>query len=375
MDPEQFLATHWQKRPLMQRQADAFSGPVLPVDEAAWLATLADVESRLVFTDRSGDDLRYRLDQGPFEERELADLPDRDWTLLVNDVDKHLPDFRDWFSAIDFIPDWRIDDLMISVAAPGGSVGPHLDNYDVFLVQVTGEREWITGDPSAVKPDPRSEGLSLLAPFDAVDRWTAVPGDVLYLPPGMPHWGVAKELCTTYSIGMRAPTRNELLAGDARIRNMDPVFDEDEAFYTDPDLVAAEAGAGRIAPEAIDRIRAQGLLGDERPDVEIATVLGSVITDPKAWLLPDPLPATVSPTRIHGMARLAWSTIAAEPRVFVNGESVTVTPDQLAVFREWCRSRQVTADGLAALAGYPGGCDLADWLRRQGTFDADHDVK
>ena len=116
--------------------------PVLEPDELAWLATLPDVESRLVFTEGTRANARYRVEHGPFEEQRLSELPQSNWTLLVQDVEKHLPDFRQWFECVTFVPDWRIDDLMISFAAPGGSVGPHQDNYDVFLCQGMGRREW-----------------------------------------------------------------------------------------------------------------------------------------------------------------------------------------------------------------------------------------
>ena len=142
MSAERFLATCWQKTPLHLPGALDSESPALSGEELAWLATLDDVESRLVFTERHDGGTRYRVESGPFDEELLSSLPDSDWTLLVQDVEKHLPDFRQLLSLVPFIPDWRIDDLMISFAAPGGSVGPHKDNYDVFLCQGSGHREW-----------------------------------------------------------------------------------------------------------------------------------------------------------------------------------------------------------------------------------------
>ena len=371
--PEKFLATHWQKRPLMMRDAVEFHGPVLSADEAAWLATQADVESRLVFTDRSGGEQIFRLEQGPFSESDLSDLPTEDWTLLIQDVEKHLPEFRQWFDAIDFIPDWRIDDLMISVAAPGGSVGPHADNYDVFLVQVSGTRDWITGPRDSAEPDQSAEGLSLLQPFEAEHRWNARPGDVLYLPPGVPHWGVAKTLCTTYSIGMRAPTQHELVAGADRVLDKPSgESDSDDRFYEDPDLSPFESAAGEISAEALDRLAAQALLPDDLTANDRARVLGNVVTDPKAWLMPEPASDGDAPERIHGMAQLAWAVIEGTSRVFVNGADRAVEPDQLTVFQRWCDSRVITTAEIDALHGTGNGAEYVEWLRLQGAFDAGH---
>jgi len=139
--------------------------PSLSADELGWLATLPDVESRLIFTETAADRTTYRVQDGPFTEEELASLPARNWTLIVQDVEKHLPDFRQFFAAVSFIPDWRIDDLMVSCAAPGGSVGPHLDNYDVFLCQGMGSRKWTLTDPAAAIVDTSAQQLSLLQPF------------------------------------------------------------------------------------------------------------------------------------------------------------------------------------------------------------------
>ncbi len=177
---QRFLDVHWQKKPL--RIPGAISGelPTLTADELAWLATLDDVESRLVFTERHDDRVTYRVEHGPFASAELEDLPSNDWTLLVQDVDKHLPDFRAYFALTDFIPDWRIDDLMVSFAAPGGSVGPHQDNYDVFLVQGSGSRCWHLAEAESIAPALDSQVLRLLEEFLDPSPVVAKNGDVLY---------------------------------------------------------------------------------------------------------------------------------------------------------------------------------------------------
>lgn len=383
LDADQFLAEHWQKQPLFLAGALPPSLPSLAADELAWLATLPDVESRLVVTERDGDRPGYRLENGPFDEKALRSLPPEDWTLLVQDVDKHLPDFRDWFATVDFIPDWRIDDLMVSLAAPGGSVGPHLDNYDVFLCQGQGSRDWRTGDPSRARVDASAEDLALLRPFDIANRYKARDGDVLYLPPGIPHWGIAQDLCVTYSIGMRAPTRQELQVGSARVLDTDQQDSDKQLadlFYADPDLCAAEAQAGCISAEAVARVRSQGLLDVSLTDAAMARVLGCVVTDPKAWLMPEALEAPSieqPPTqcRVHGMARLAWFEAGDERLVFVNGAYRNVDARGLLLARHLCANRDNQGIDLDEYWAEAGSRELLQWMFKEGLFDAGHSTE
>jgi len=323
--------------------------PTLSPDEIAWLATLDDVESRLILTDRSGRDVRYRVEHGPFSDETLAALSERDWALLVHDVEKHLPDFRVWFSTVPFIPDWRIDDLMVSCAAPGGSVGPHRDNYDVFLCQGSGGREWRLAPPGhAAVPQDAGE-LSLVAPFDDPEPQIAAPRHVLYLPPGVPHWGIARDLCVTWSIGMRAPSLVEMrcgiereAAGSFRGTGIVP-------FYSDPDLSSAEAVPGGISARAVARARHWLGGGNELDESQLALALGVVVTDPKAWLAPErtddkvigqflenrePVPEL----RVHGMAQLAFSD-AGGGWVFANGHGRHAGASEVALMRALCAER------------------------------------
>ena len=262
---ETFLARHWQKKPLFMAAALARLRPAVTRNELAWLATLDDVESRIVFTDRSGAVRRYRAISGPFDPDYLAALPRRDWTLLVHDVEKHLPALRKLFACIPFVPDWRCDDLMISFAAPGGGVGPHLDNYDVFLCQGIGVREWrITS--AALAPSPESSrDLALLEEFSGTAH-VAREGDVLYVPPGVAHWGTAQRACLTYSLGMRAPQLSDLA---------DTLPDDEHSatFYRDPDLAVTESQPGRISERAIARA-AKLLAGTGAVSNDVARSLG-----------------------------------------------------------------------------------------------------
>ena len=355
--------------------------PSLSADELGWLAIQPDVECRLVFTETAGNRTIYRVQDGPFTETELASLPARDWTLLVQDVEKHLPDFRAYFAAADFIPDWRIDDLMVSCAAPGGSVGPHRDNYDVFLCQGSGRRKWKLGDSTSAVVDSAAEQLSLLMPFAATSTDLADTGDILYLPPGTPHWGVAEDLCVTYSIGMRAPHKAELASAADRLYGDDAgetiAGSIEEVFYSDADLELAEAEPGLISARSIQRLRDQKLLSREFSDEQLATVLGSVVTDTKAWLTPD-IPekndvaqivsrlGSEAKLSVHGMARIAYCALAGSRLLFANGFVRELHPQNLDIVRELCSARTVCT---LAIDGHSELATLIEWLLMKGVFD------
>ncbi len=232
-----FLRDYWQKRPLLIRGAfPDFQTPVMP-DDLAGLACEEGALSRLIVHDRASDGWSVRT--GPFQEEEFPGMPDHDWTLLVQDVDKWDPDVRALIGYFDFLPRWRMDDVMISFAATGGSVGAHVDQYDVFLLQAYGHRRWqidasesISGKrpPLGFRDDVE---LKLLKRFKPTHDWVLAPGDMLYLPPNVPHNGVAEDPCLTFSFGMRAPSSAELI-GDW-LDNL--VADADESIrYQDPDL-------------------------------------------------------------------------------------------------------------------------------------------
>ena len=356
--------------------------PSLDSGELAWLATQDDVESRLVMTQGVGEETHYQVRHGPFQDNEMSSLPSRNWTLLVQDVEKHLPDFRALFDLLDFIPDWRIDDLMVSFAAPGGSVGPHMDNYDVFLCQGEGRREWHIGAKDTCIPDTSSDELSLLKPFVDHAPRTAADGDVLYVPPGVPHWGIAREFCMTYSIGMRAPSLAELNASAARL--FDDSDDESahasttdsEVFYQDPDLTIDEAVPGLISVAGIRRAKETLRKRTPLDDEQVAMILGSVATDPKAWLAPECVSdeearnilGTMDPgtkLSVHGMARIAYCDSGGSRLIFANGHVRKVAADGFELFRDICKFRAVPRDALCA----DDDPELAQWLLSNGVFD------
>jgi 50S ribosomal protein L16 3-hydroxylase len=223
-----FLREVWHKRPLLIRNAvPGFTGLLSP-DDMLQLAGRDDVESRLV----QGSGTHWQLDHGPFRKSDFRRLPKTGWTLLVQSLNHVLPAADALLTHFNFVPHARLDDLMASYAVPGGSVGPHFDSYDVFLLQGQGHRRWqiSTQTDLALLDD---APLKILRRFEIEDEWVLGPGDMLYLPPHVAHYGVAEDACMTYSIGFRAPTAEELAHGFL-IHLQDTLTLEGR--YADPDL-------------------------------------------------------------------------------------------------------------------------------------------
>lgn len=246
LDEATFLAEYWQQKPLLIRQALPDFETPLPADELAGLSLEPETTPRLVTQDASG---AYHLEHGPFEPDRFETLTGNDWSLLVTDVEKHIPELAAYLQPFAFLPSWRIDDLMISYAPVGASVGAHIDEYDVFLLQASGSRRWSIEAPAAVHYDmvPDSD-LKLIASFQPTDTWELEPGDLLYLPPGVAHHGVASiDPCTTWSIGFRAPT-----TADFVMRMAEMICENlPQERYTDGLLTSSEPG--EIDTDALTR--------------------------------------------------------------------------------------------------------------------------
>jgi 50S ribosomal protein L16 3-hydroxylase len=249
-DIEAFLRDYWQQRPLLIKNPwGAWTNPLDP-DELAGLACEEGVESRLIETARD----TWTLENGPLPQDRFGTLGRTPWTLLVQAVDTHVAQVADLLSPFRFIPNWRIDDVMVSYASDGGGVGPHFDQYDVFLIQGLGTRRWQVGalcDSST--PLMPHDDLRLLAEFEATQEWLLEPGDILYVPPRIAHNGVAVgDDCMTYSIGFRAPSRAELIAdyADDLVAEMD-----DDDRYGDPGL-KLQSNPGEISAAALDALHA-----------------------------------------------------------------------------------------------------------------------
>lgn len=283
---EHFLAEFWRRRPLRLPQAlEGFEIP-LDGDELAGLACEAEADARIVRTTAEG----YVLEQGPFAPERFDTLGDADWTLLVNGVDLSIPGFEPLLEAVRFVPDWRLDDVMVSFAAPGGSVGPHLDRYDVFLLQAEGTRRWELG------PDPAEErrslvqrdGLALVDGFVPVRSERCEAGDGLYVPAGCVHHGIAETPCLTLSIGFRAPSLADLV-DDWAVGRLEAL--PGSPMDLDPPLPADPA---RLAPETVAAAR-EGLraaLLDGLDDPGFVRRLGTLLTEAgrgARFFEPDPL--------------------------------------------------------------------------------------
>jgi 50S ribosomal protein L16 3-hydroxylase len=381
LTPQQFLAEHWQIKLLLIRQAFENFTPPLDPDELAGLACEEDVESRLVIQ-RPDDSPQWTVRHGPFTAEDFAALPPTHWTLLVQDVDKHVPECADLLDHFRFLPNWRIDDLMISFAAPSGSVGPHIDAYDVFLLQGLGERRWQL-DPS---PESTSEvhdiELKLLANFNPIFDYILSPGDMLYLPPGVAHHGVAVNDCMTLSIGFRAPSHAEMLADFAGwlAAKTDP-----EARYADPDLRIDEVEDGQIASRARDRIRAtlRGYL--QIDDAEMDRWFGCFITEPKPWLVTAPADPPITPDELVNalradrvLCRSPYSRIHFIPAgygavLFCDGEAFDLDQSAAPLAPVLTRQRRLTQENLGhALETRATASLLADFYNR-GKYHVDDD--
>ncbi|WP_037337616.1 cupin domain-containing protein [Saccharospirillum impatiens] len=339
---QEFLSQYWQKTPYLVRQAFPDGLYKISGDELAGLATEPDVESRLV----TAND--WTLRHGPFFEEDFTRLPEKDWTLLVQAVDHWVPDIAALFDAFDFIPAWRMDDIMISYAVPGGGVGPHFDHYDVFLIQVDGEREWRIGQSCTDADDRRDDtDLSILAHFDEQERWVLKPGDMLYVPPGIAHWGSAlSKDCITYSIGFRAPSQAETLVEFAQFA-ADSCTDFDR--YQDADL-KARTDSHLITDADIDRIQQMLQTLTEDRDA-MARWFGRYMTQPKYGDAPLEEP-TLSNADIarqlqrQPLIRNSAVRLAYQPGIlFVDGEAIDsgLPADGL---RWICEQKQISASDL-----------------------------
>lgn len=210
----EFLRNYWQKKPLLIRRALP-DLPVLDPNELAGYALEEGIESRLIVEKPKRKNplaSGWRLAHGPFAEDIFASLPPTNWTLLVQAVNQLHPDLHALLQRFRFLPNWRVDDIMVSYAVDQGGVGPHFDYYDVFLLQASGKRQWRIGQTCDSNSSLRRDtDCKILTHFEATAEWLLEPGDLLYLPPRVAHWGVARGECVTYSVGFRAPSQAEIL--------------------------------------------------------------------------------------------------------------------------------------------------------------------
>ncbi|MDP3083299.1 MAG: cupin domain-containing protein [Rubrivivax sp.] len=345
-----FMRRHWQKKPLLVRQA--LPGVTPPLARAALfdLAGSADVESRLVVQD--GSDWRVR--QGPLPRRALPPARAPGWTLLVQGLDLHVAAAREMLARFRFIPDARLDDLMLSWASDGGGVGPHLDSYDVFLIQVHGRRRWRIG---RVADDACVDGLPLkiLRHFEPEHEWLLEPGDMLYLPPRWGHDGVAEGECMTCSVGFRAPGPDELAR--ELLQRLGEDDERTKAPYRDPGQAAtARPGEMPAALQDFARAAVQRLLG--QPDA-LERALGEALTEPKprVWFESRQAAAGAQGVQLDPATRMLYDA----RHVFINGESFRAGGRDARLMRTLADQRELSARDCAALSANAAAL-VDDWV-------------
>jgi 50S ribosomal protein L16 3-hydroxylase len=339
LTPAQFMRRHWHKKPLLVRGALPGMAPLLSRAQLFELASRDEVESRLVSQARG----KWQFRRGPFGRRALPALTQPRWTLLVQGVDLHADRAHDLLQRFAWVPQARLDDLMISFATDGGGVGPHFDSYDVFLLQVQGQRRWRIGrqrDLSLLGDVP----LKILANFEPEEEHVLEPGDMLYLPPRWAHDGIAQGECQTYSIGFRSPTRGELARELLQRIAEDAPELAGEAIYRDPSQPASSATGevpGPMLAFANDAV--QAALRD--PDA-MARALGEYLTEPKpnVWFESGQAGSSLaSGVKLDRRTRMMYDA----RHVFINGESLRAAGRDAKLMRVLADIRRLSREQVA----------------------------
>lgn len=338
LDVRQFLNEYWQKKPLLIRGAiPSFTG-LLGAEELAGLACEDEVQARLIL---QADDARWQLESGPFAETRFVDLPSENWTLLVQNVNHYLPQAAELLQRFDFIPHARLDDVMVSYAPDGGGVGPHFDSYDVFLLQGQGKRLWRVSEQQdlALLDD---VPLRILKNFVTEQEWLLEPGDMLYLPPQIAHWGIAVGDAMTYSIGFRAPSAQEL--GTHFLAYLQERI-QLSGMYADASL-KPQRHAAKLSASMVKQVG--GMLNKISWDeTDVADFLGTYLTEPKPHVVFDAprvigLPVFQRRLEKNGIRLSLQSQMLFHGRHFyINGEQVEIAESGQAVLKQLADQRRL----------------------------------
>ncbi|MCE1249301.1 MAG: cupin domain-containing protein, partial [Comamonadaceae bacterium] len=361
--PSQFMRRHWHKKPLLVRQAiPGFAPPVLRTELLA-LAGQEGVESRLIQLQDGGG---WTLRHGPFARRSLPTLQTPRWTVLVQGVDLHHEAVHALMQQFRFVPEARLDDLMISYATDGGGVGPHFDSYDVFLLQAHGRRRWRIGRQKNLRLQ-EDVPLRILAEFEPEEEYVLEPGDMLYLPPGWAHDGIAEGECMTYSIGFRSPERDEM-ARELLLRLTDDEecdLNQHPVVYRDPQQEAV-THPGAIPAGLLDFAR-QALQRALNQPLALERALGEYLSEPKAnvWFEPGPEGQMLENLRLDKRTRMLYD----DKHIFINGESYRASGRDATLMRRLADARCLSAKELArasdeALELLASWCD-AGWAHSE----------
>ncbi len=363
LSPQVFMKRHWQKKPLLIRQAIPEFSPLLTRSALFDLAGQDGVGSRLVSQSTSegkGEKSGWKLKSGPFTRRQLPSLKQQDWTLLVQGVDLHVQALRGLMDEFRFVPDARLDDVMISFATAGGGVGPHFDSYDVFLLQAQGTRRWRV---SRQKDLSLQEGapLKILQNFEPEQTFDLAPGDMLYLPPKWAHDGVALDECMTYSIGFRAPAKAEV-ARDLLMRLADDADEEVGAtLYRDADQAASDAPAE--IPLSLQAFAQQALREAVKNADTLARALGESLTEPISSVWFDAAEVAPSKGGQVGLQLDRRSKMMFDARhIYINGESFLASGRDAALMRQLANQRVLDAN-VVKKASAGAKSLLQDWMQ------------
>jgi 50S ribosomal protein L16 3-hydroxylase len=340
---EEYLKHYWQKKPLLIKNAiPNFISPLSP-NELAGLSCEDEFESRIIKGSVSKN--IWTLENGPFNDNSFKNTPNNQWTLLVQGVDKHIQEIYELIDEFNFIPRWRFDDVMISFASLGGSVGPHYDHYDVFLLQGLGKRKW---QISSIDCNPnnyvQNSPLRIMENFEIETTWLAEPGDIVYIPPGIAHHGESiNDECVTLSVGYRSYSANEIL------ESLDLTTDKyNNSYYLDP-IWLDNSAAAEIPNAAIKKL-IKLIKNRDLPD----TFFGCFVTklDPldeeklnEIVSLEMPLIIKMSATyNLHPLSRIAYQFIDNELVVFINGNTLQITNINDDVIIGFCNTRKIKVD-------------------------------
>ena len=344
LSPATFMRRHWQKKPLLIRGAIAGFQPILQRGELIDLAAQDDVESRLVAQTNVDGKGRWRFRHGPFTRKMLPPFKQPAWTLLVQGVDGHDARLHDLINQFRFVPDARLDDLMISYASDGGGVGPHFDSYDVFLLQAQGRRRWKIGRQKDLRLLPDMP-LKILAHFEPEQEFDLEPGDMLYLPPRYAHDGIAMGECMTYSIGFLSPAKTELAREILQRLAEHAEEDVKPAVYADPDQCAVDAPA-RI-PRDLVAFASQAVAQALQNPLAVSQSLGEFLTEPKARIWFEANSANMDgPVFLDRRTRMLYD----EKHIYINGESLRASGKDARLMQKLADRRGLSAADVAGLS-------------------------
>lgn len=332
LSPAQFMRRYWQKKPLLIRGAFPGFKPILSRQQLFAMTANEAVESRMIVHKDSG----WKLRHGPFARTAFPPLRQPRWSLLVQGVDLHLDAAHELLHRFRFVPDARLDDLMISWASDGGGVGPHFDSYDVFLLQASGQRLWRIGRQKDLSLEP-DVPLKILSHFQPEEEHLLNPGDMLYLPPRWAHDGIAVgDDCMTYSAGFRVPQRGGL-AGEL-LQRMADEFD-DPTLYRDPDQPATATPAAM--PAALEAFAADALQRLLKERQSLACALGEVMTEPKprVWFEEAAIEWRAGALALDRRTRMMYDA----HHIFINGESFRAAGADARLMRKLADRRRLDA--------------------------------